>query len=103
MARHYNTIPLKNSINILGVEVDSRLRFDHYLEKVVRIASQKVTLLCRMKHLLYADGLLTLYKTRVRPAMEYASLTWMLGARCNLNLLDKMQRQAKHLIRGARQ
>ncbi|MPD06466.1 hypothetical protein E2C01_102280 [Portunus trituberculatus] len=71
-----------DTIEILGVEVDSRLQFDHHLEKVARSASSKVNLLCRMKHLLHADGLLTLYKAQVRPIMEYAPLTWMSSARC---------------------
>ena len=56
-----------------------------------------------MKHLLHADGLLTLYKAQVRSVMEYIPLTWMSGTRCHLNLLDKVQRQAERLIRGARQ
>ena len=51
-----DTIPLQDSINILGVEVHSWLRFDCYLEKVAQIVSQKMTLLRRMKHLLRADG-----------------------------------------------
>ena len=98
-----NNIPLQDSINILGVEVDSRLLFDRHLESVARKASQKVTLLRRLQHLLDADGLLTLYKAQVRPIMEYAPLTWMSSSRCHLNLLDKVQRRAERLISGARQ
>ena len=98
-----DTIPLLDSINILGVEVDSRLRFDRHLEKVAQIASQKVTLLHQMKHFLHAGSLLTLYKTQVRPVMEYAPLIWMSSAGCHINLLDKVQRRPEHLISGARQ
>ena len=57
-----DTIPLQDSVSILGVEVDSRLLFDRHLEEVTRKASQKVTLLRRLSHLLNADGLLILYK-----------------------------------------
>ncbi|XP_045101390.1 uncharacterized protein LOC123498345 [Portunus trituberculatus] len=96
-----DTIPLQDTIEILGVEVDSRLQFDRHLEKVARNASSKVNLLRRMKHLLHADGLLTLYKAQVRPIMEYAPLTWMSSARCHLSLLDKVQRRAERLISGA--
>ena len=38
-------IPLQDSVDILGVEVDSQLRFDCYLKNVARKASQKVILL----------------------------------------------------------
>ena len=98
-----NIIPLQESVDILGVEFDSRLLYDRHLETVARQASQKVTLLRRLRHLLDADGLLTLYKAQVRPIMEYAPLTWMSSARCHLNLLDKVQRRAERLISGAQQ
>lgn len=95
-----DTIPLQSSVDILGVEVDSQLRFDRHLERVAHKASQKVNLLRRMKNLLDAEGLNTLYKAQVRPVMEYAPLTWMASARCHLNLLDKVQRRAERLING---
>ena len=97
------TPSLQNSINILSVEVDLQLRFDRHLENVAQNASQKVTMLRRMKHLLHADGLLTLYKAQVSPVMGYAPLTWMSSVCCHLNLLDKVQRREKRLISGARQ
>ena len=95
-----NTIPLQDSVSILGMEVDSRLLCEHHLEEGVRKASQKVTLLRRLSHLLNADGLLTLYKAQVRHIMEYAPLTWMSSAHCHLNLLDKVQKRAERLISG---
>ncbi|KAG0721592.1 hypothetical protein GWK47_046184 [Chionoecetes opilio] len=39
-----DTLAIKDSINILGVKVDSRLRFDRHLETVGRRASLRVTL-----------------------------------------------------------
>ena len=96
-----DTITLQDSVDILGVEVDSGLRFDRHLKKVALAASRRVTLMRRMKHLLDADGLTTLYKAQVRPVMEYAPLTWMASARCHLNLLEKIQRRAERLIRDA--
>ena len=96
-----DTIQLQESVDILGVEVDSRLRFDGHLKKVASKASKKVTLLRRLSHLLSPDGLLTLYKAQVRPIMEYAPLTWMSSAQCHLSLLDKVQRRAERLIAAA--
>ena len=72
-----NFISLQESVNILGVEVDSRMLFDCHLGDVARKASQKVRLVRRLRHFLDADGLLTLYKSQVRPIMEYA---WMSSA-----------------------
>ena len=57
------------------MEVDSGFLFDCHLEEVARKASQMVTLLRLLSHLLNSDGLLTLYKAQVRPIMEYVPLT----------------------------
>ena len=39
-----DTLPIQDSVNILGVEVDSKLCFDSHLESVARKASLRVTL-----------------------------------------------------------
>ena len=96
-----DTLTIKDSINILGIEVDSKLSFDRHLESVARKASLRVTLLRRVRHLLDAEGLMTLYKAQVRPIMEYSPLSWMSSARRHLSLLDKVQRRAERLINAA--
>ena len=96
-----DTLAIKESVNILGVEVDSTLSFASHLESVARKASLRVTLLRRVRHLLDADGLMKLYKAQVRPVMEYSPLSWMSSAQCHLSLLDKVQRRAERLIQEA--
>ncbi|KAG0719571.1 hypothetical protein GWK47_050170 [Chionoecetes opilio] len=93
-----DTLAIKGSINILGMEVDSRISFDRHLETVVRRASLRLTLLRRVRHLLDADGFLRLYKAQVRSVMDYSPLTWMSSAQCHLSLLDKVQRRTERLI-----
>ena len=66
----HDTIPLQDSVDILGEEIDSQLRFDRHLENVVRNASQKVTLLRRLSHLFTPESLLIPYKVQIRPIME---------------------------------
>ena len=66
-----DTLAIQDYINILEVEVDSKLSFDRHLESVARKASLRVTLLRRVKHLLDAEGLMKLYKAQVRPITEY--------------------------------
>ncbi len=97
-----DTLAFKDSINILGVEVDSTLCFNRHLETVAHRASLRVTLLRRVRHLLDADGLMKLYKAQVRPVMEYCPLSWMSSAQCHLSLLDKVQRRAERLIHDSR-
>ncbi|KAG0724748.1 LINE-1 retrotransposable element ORF2 protein [Chionoecetes opilio] len=61
-----DTLAINDSINILGVEVDSRLSFDRHLETVARRASLRVTLLRPVRHLLDAEGLMRLYKAQLQ-------------------------------------
>ncbi|MPC79400.1 hypothetical protein E2C01_073926 [Portunus trituberculatus] len=45
-----------------------------------------------------SKGLKTLYKVKIRPAIEYSSLAWGLAANKNLPLLNKVQDRATRLI-----
>ncbi|MPC76845.1 hypothetical protein E2C01_071278 [Portunus trituberculatus] len=76
-----DTLTIKDSINILGVEVDSKLSFEHHLESMACKASLRGTLLHRKLHLLDTKGLMTLYKVQ-----------------SHLSLQDKVQQRAEHLI-----
>ena len=51
-----DALAIQDSVNILWVEVDSKLCFDSHLESVARKASLRVTLLCQVRNLLYANG-----------------------------------------------
>ncbi|MPC95521.1 hypothetical protein E2C01_090737 [Portunus trituberculatus] len=93
-----DTLVIKDFINILGVELDSKFSFDRHLESVARKASLRVTFLRRVRHLLDAKGVMTLYKAQVRPIMEYSPLSWMCSAQSHLSLLDKVQRRADRLL-----
>ena len=86
-----DALAIQDSVNIVWVEVDSKLCFDSHLESVARKASLRVKLLLCVRNLLDGDGLLKLYKAQVRPIMEYSPLTWMNSAQGHLSLLDKVQ------------
>ncbi|KAG0722238.1 hypothetical protein GWK47_044879 [Chionoecetes opilio] len=73
-----DTLAIKDSINTLRVEVDSRLSFDRHLETEASRASLRVTLLRRVRHLLEAHVLMKLYKAKVRPVMQYSPPTCMI-------------------------
>ncbi|MPD06661.1 hypothetical protein E2C01_102486 [Portunus trituberculatus] len=89
-------IRVKDSINILGVEVDSKLSFDRHLESVAHKASLRVTLLRRVRHLLDAKGLMTLYKAQLRPIMEYSPP--QLDVQCPVPPLPAGQAQVQQIL-----
>jgi len=93
-----SVLQMINSISILGVSFDYCLRFDEHLKEIAKKASTRVTLLRRTKHFLDARGLQVLDNAQVRPFLEYAALSWMSASMTHLDLLDKVQRRAYHLI-----
>ena len=93
-------LPLQEHIKILGVDVDSEMRFSRHLRNVAHQASLRVSALRRVAKFLDEKGLLTLYKAQVRPYLEYATLTWMSSASTHLQRLDAVERRAMRLVRG---
>ncbi|XP_063603574.1 uncharacterized protein LOC134779374 [Penaeus indicus] len=66
-------LPLEDLISVLGIDIDSGLRFNRHVSRIRKTASLKVTALRRISHLLNPQGILTLYKSQIRPHLEYAS------------------------------
>ncbi|XP_063609421.1 uncharacterized protein LOC134783471 [Penaeus indicus] len=66
-------LPLEDLISVLGIDIDSGLRFNRHVSRICKTASLKVTALRRISHLLNPQGILTLYKSQIRPHLEYAS------------------------------
>ncbi len=92
------TLPLKDDIRILGVDLDKELRFDRHLKHIARQASLRVSALRRIASLLDKRGILLLYKAQIRPYLEYGALTWMSSAPTHLRRLDKVERRVLRLV-----
>ena len=89
---------LQDSINILGVEIDSSLTFTNHAKKVAKNAAWKLSCVRRISHLLDAKGVEVLYKAQIRPLMEYSPLTWSSCPPSYLATLDRVQRRAQRLV-----
>lgn len=87
-----------DTVNILEMEVNSKLCLGSHLESLTRKASLRVILLGRVRDLLDADSLMKLCMAQVISNMEYSPLIWMSRAQGHLSLLDQVQRTAEHLI-----
>lgn len=96
-----DTLTMGTDMDILGVVFDCKLNFELHIKKIAHTASQKITSLRRMRHLLDAEGMQTLYKAQIRSILEYSSLAWMSSPRTHLTILDKVQRRAEKLISSA--
>ena len=96
-----SSLPLQETLKILGVEMDRGLRFDGHINNIAHKASHRVSALRRVASFLDRDGRLLLYKAQIRPYLEYAALSWMSGAATHTKRLDSIQRRALRLVEAA--
>ena len=91
-------LSLKQSVSVLGVDVDNTLSFTSHVRKTAAKAAGRLSCVRRVSHLLDARGVSNLYAAQVRSVMEYAPLTWSSCPPSYLGLLDQVQHRAQRLI-----
>ena len=76
----------------LGVLVDPELNFESHIEQTVKKASSKKATILRNFTYRSKNVLVPLFKTLVRPILEYANVVWDSSFRSQINLLESVQR-----------
>ena len=88
----------------LGVELSDGLKFHDHFHTIFRKFQQRVNLLCFMGRHLPSSHIALLYKSYVRPAIEYAIPVWSLRiTSAQLESLDVLQAKGcRQLLRSAK-
>ena len=84
---------LKSTFKILGLTLSSKLDWVSYVISIVKTASKKIGALIRSIKFLSPEVALYLYKSTIRPCMEYCCHVWAGAPSCYLDLLDKLQKR----------
>ena len=88
-----------DSLRLLGITFTPKLDWKSYVQSIAKQASQRVGSLFRSQRYLTKDALLYLYKTSIRPCMEYCSHLWSGAPKAGcLDLLDRVQKRMLNLI-----
>ena len=83
----------KSSLKVLGLTFSSKLDWGFYTMSIAKTASKKIgALICSMKFL-SPEVALYLYKSTIRPCMEYCCHVWAGAPSSYLELLDKLQKR----------
>ena len=69
-------LSVESVVRHLGVTIRADLKFSDHFSNIKRSFVQRVNLLCYMGKHLPSKAILTLYKSYVRPAIEYAIMAW---------------------------
>ena len=84
----------------IGVVIDSKLSFeDHIVEKVNK-ANIILGVIRRSFEYLDRNTLVMLYKSLVRPHIEYANQAWAPYKKKHIDMLENVQRRATRLVPG---
>ena len=81
----------KTSFKMLGLTFSSKLDWGSYIVSIAKTAFKKIGALIRSMKFLSPEVALYLYKSTIRPCMEYCCHVWAGAPSCYLELLDKLQ------------
>ena len=82
----------KSSFKVLGL-TSSKLDWGSHIISTAKTASKKIGALIHSMKFLSPEAALYLYKSTIRPCMEYCCHVWAGAPSCYLELLDKLQKR----------
>ena len=88
----------KSSFKMLGLTSCSELDWGSYIIFIAKTASKKIGALIRSMKFLFPEVALYLYKSTIRPCMEYSCHVWAGAPSCYLELLDKLQKPISRTV-----
>ena len=88
----------KSSFKLLGLTFSSKLDWGSYIISIAKTASKKIGALIRSMKFLSPEVTLYLYKSTIRPCMEYCCHVWADAPSCYLDLLDKLQKRICRIL-----
>ncbi|CAE1275264.1 unnamed protein product [Acanthosepion pharaonis] len=88
------------SLRLLGLTLSADLRWNKYIESIVSSTTRKVGSLCRASRFFSPESILQIYKSTIRPCMEYCCHIWpgSPSRAVHLKVLDKIQRRICNVI-----
>ena len=92
------TLSTVDSVKDLGVNIDNQLDFSKHCSEMVKKANKILATIRRTFHHLDAENMIPLYKSLVRPYLEYGVEAWCPRSKKNVRLLESIQRRATKLI-----
>ena len=95
------SIPTKTTTNILGYRTDQRLYGNHHIKGLLKKANSAYRSIQRFRSAPEHVNK-TLYKSIIRPTVEYAPLPSVRSKTCHLQKLQKFQNKVLRFINGTR-
>ena len=91
-----------DALNVLGMRISCDARWNDHIFRVAKKALKCLSFLKWCTKYFTPFGLLTIYRSFIRPRMEYNSHIWAGASRSIAKLLDRVQEREKVLINDSR-
>ena len=100
----YGNANLENVIHHkhLGLWFDTKLSWSYHIENICAVASKRLNMMLPLKYELNRDTLETIYKTFVRPVLEYGDVIFDNCTEQQKSELEFIQMQAARTVTGAK-
>jgi hypothetical protein len=89
-----------DTVRILGLDLCSDLSWTNHILGLAKRTRSKLGFLNRCRKFFSSQQVLQIYKSMIRPCIEYCSHVWGGGPKTALNRLDSIQRRAVRIIRN---
>ena len=83
---------------LLGLKLTTDLKWDSYITRIAKNASKMVGSFYRSRKYLSPSSILYLYKSQIRPTMEYCCHIWAGASQRSLSSLDSVQKRLLGLV-----
>ena len=90
-------IPEISSIKVLGFVFDSSLTWQKHIDNFLSYGKQRLSQSYRCCSLFGCEDMATLYKSWIRPVLEYGSILYSGAALSHLNHLDRLQAHVENM------
>ena len=91
-------IPITETIKLLGLHIDSRLKFDEHVSKLCKKAAFHINSISRLSKYLDTKSLLKLFHAFIRSNFQYANFIWHFTSNANILKMEKLQRRALRIV-----
>ena len=91
-------IESEESVELLGVKIDSKLNFNEHVTNLVKKGNQKLHALARISKFLCHQKLKLIMRTFIESQFNYCPLLWMFHSRELNNKINKLHERALRLV-----
>jgi hypothetical protein len=89
----------QNNVKILGLNLDSELKFDTHTSKLCQKAGNQINVLAGLCTVLDEPSKFLLYNSFIECYFNYCSVVWHFSSKCNTYKIEKLQEKALRFIK----